>query len=79
MTFWFKQKALCQKSPGQWACDRHWSSEASLQKYPLSEGTIRVLTVAQQVKNPTNMHEDSGLIAGLAQRVKDMALQKAVV
>ena len=30
--------------------------------------------VAQQVKNPTNIHEDPALIPGLVQWVKDMAL-----
>ena len=29
---------------------------------------------AQQVTNPTSMHEDSNLIPGLAQWVKDLAL-----
>ena len=35
---------------------------------------IGVCIVAQWVKNPTSVHEDLGLIPGLAQWVKDLVL-----
>ena len=37
-----------------------------------------VSTVAQQVKNPTSIHEDVGSIPDLTQWVKDLAVLKAL-
>ena len=35
--------------------------------------------MAQQVKNPTSIHEDEGLIPGLTHRIKDPALPRGTV
>ena len=43
----------------------------------INEAGFRV--VAQRVKNPTSVHEDEGLIPGLAQCVKDLVLPQAVM
>ena len=40
---------------------------------------VGVLTVAQKVKNPTNICEDVGAICGQAQWVRDPGLPQAVV
>ena len=45
----------------------------------LRELGLGVPIVAQQVKNPTSIHEDTSLIPGLAQWAKDLALPRAVV
>ena len=39
--------------------------------------TLGVPIVAQQVKDPTRVHQDVGLIPGLAQWVKDLVLPQA--
>ena len=45
----------------------------------LKKPSIGVLMEAQQVKNPTSMHEDAGLIPDLTKWVKDMVLPRAAV
>ena len=35
--------------------------------------------MAQRVKNPASIHEDSGFIPGLSQQVKDLVLPQAAV
>uniref|UniRef100_A0A8D1GIY3 Target of myb1 like 2 membrane trafficking protein n=1 Tax=Sus scrofa TaxID=9823 RepID=A0A8D1GIY3_PIG len=40
---------------------------------------LRAAVVAQRLANPTSVHEDSGLVPGLAQWVKDLVLPRAVV
>ena len=40
---------------------------------------LGVPVVAQQLTNPTRIHEDTGSIPGLAQRIKDLPLPWAVV
>ena len=45
----------------------------------INKTTLGVLSVAQQVKNPTGIQEDVGSIPGLAQWVKDPVWPSAVV
>ena len=55
--------------------------QKSVNPYPLTPPSKRLRTgvpvVAQQVKNPTSIHEDSGLIPVLTWWVKDPALLQA--
>ena len=43
-------------------------------KYSKSDTIFGVVVVAQQIKNPASIHEDVGLIPGLAQWVKELVL-----
>ena len=43
-------------------------------KNPTKKAETGVPVVAQQIKNLTSIHEDTGVIPGLTQRVKDPAL-----
>ena len=52
----------------------------SLEERHLSnKSAFQVPIVVQQVKNPTSIHEDMGLIPGLLQWVKGLVLPQAVV
>ena len=44
------------------------------EKHVLKEKKVGVPIMAQQVKNPTSIHEDLDSIPGLTQQVKDLVL-----
>ena len=48
-------------------------------KYYFNSTFMGVPIVAQWIMNPTSIHDDAGLILGLTQRVKDLALPLTVV
>ena len=50
------------------------SADSSHPEKIKKEVSSGVPTVAQQVTNPTNIHQEVGSIPGLTQRVKDLAL-----
>ena len=50
---------------------RKWGSTFMLSKMSQKEG---VPIVAQRLTNPTGIHENAGLLPGLTQWVKDLAL-----
>ena len=53
------------------------AGKVSLQQLPLvGQGRVWVPIVGQQIKNLTSTLEDAGLIPGLPQRVKDLALEQ---
>ena len=48
-------------------------------RYAYKNLNTGVPVVAQQLTNPTSIHEGAGLVPVLAQWVKDLALPRAVV
>ena len=71
------KQCLSEKSiPEARAKARQWEKEIGIYNENERQG---IPFVAHWVKNPTSIHEDVGLIPGLAQWVKDPALPQVTV
>ena len=57
-----------------WYCYYYCYREKNLREYFINRKSLRVPFVTQQLTNPTSIHDDAGLIPGLAQRIKDPVL-----
>ena len=64
---------------GVWCYFLVWNRPKLWWLKDLEKSYMGVPVVAQQITNPTSLHEDEGSISDLAQWVKDLALPRAVV
>ena len=75
MVQWVKNPtALAQVTEEEWVRSLAWELPMPQVWWPLKKKKRGVPFVAQQLTNPTRINEDSGLIHGLAQWVKDLVL-----
>ena len=77
MSSWILVRFLSTKP--QWELHILEIFQAKMVKYSFIKNNVGVPLVAQWVKNPISVHKDLGLIPGLAQWVKDLALPPAIV